>query len=467
MKYLIIISAIFIQACVTTNVNHLPLNEQYQTYRGDTFQLRPMKQIILANGLKVIFIKDDSLPLVHLQLRINAGVREEELLGLNGLTAALLEMGTKNRNAVKIAEEFSDIASEIEIQPDSDFTMMSVNALSENADQVIGLLSDIIRNPIFAQDEIDKMKARVISQLKAKKDKPSEIASQFYSEMLYANHPYGRNSDEAIQSVKQITKDQIEKYYQNYYLPQNSALVVIGRFSPQFVEKVQLTFGIWEKNKTAVKKDFQLKENDQLKMKLVSKKDLKQTQIMIGQLGIQRNSPDYLYVRMANEVLGGSFASRLNQRVRDDLGLTYSIYSYSDPAADRGTISISTFTKNETVEKTIDEALKVVSDFYEKGITEKELSAAKAQMIGQFPRAIETASGFAFNISYLDFHQIPVQYLVDFNKVVESVTVADLNTVIKKYFNPRKNQILVYGDQSVIGDQLKKWKPEVEVLDNK
>lgn len=461
MKYLILSFVILIQACATTSGNRQPLGDSYQTYQGDTFQLRPMKQIILSNGLKVIFIKDDSLPLVHLQLRINSGVREEAFRGLNSLTASLIEMGTKNRSAVQIAEELSDIASEIVIQPDSDFTMISANSLSENTDQLVALMSDLVRNPVFAQDEIDKMKSRTISQLKAKKDKPSEIASQFYSQMIYGDHPYGKDSEGTIESIKLITKDQIESHYRNYFSPQSSALVVVGQFSSHFEEKVKLAFGIWEKKNISNKKVFTLKENDQLKLRLVSKKDLKQTQIMIGQLGIQRTSPDYLFVRMANEILGGSFASRLNQHVRDDLGLTYSIYSFSDPAADRGTISISTFTKNETVEKTIDEAMKVVNEFYEKGISEKELNAAKAQMIGQFPRAIETTSGFAFNIAYLDFHQIPVQYLVDFNRVVQSVTVADLNKVIKKYFNPNKNQILIYGDQAVIGDQLKKWKPEI------
>lgn len=461
MKYILLSLTLILQACATAPSLRQPLNTEFQIYKGDTFQLRPMKQVILANGLKVIFIKDETLPLIHFQLRINSGVREEATRGLNNLTASLLEMGTKNRSAEQIADDFSDIASEIEIQADSDFTMLSANALNENAEVLVGLMSDMVQNPVFAQDEIDKMKARIISQLKAKKDKPSEIAAQLYSQLIYLNHPYGKDSEGSIESIKKVTRQDIFSHFQANYLPNNSALIVVGQFNESFEEKVKLAFGLWEKKNLLPKKLFNLTENDKLKMRLVSKKDLKQTQIMIGQLGIQRTNPDYLYIRMANEILGGSFASRLNQHVRDDLGLTYSIYSYSDPAADRGTLTISTFTKNESVEKTIDESLKVVNEFYEKGISEKELNAAKAQMIGQFPRAIETISGFAFNIAYLDFHQIPIQYLVDFNQVVQAVTVSDLNRVIKKYFNPSKNQILVYGDQAVIGEQLKKWNPEI------
>ena len=198
------------------------------------------------------------------------------------------------------------------------------------------------------------------------------------------------------------------------------------------------------------------------KMKFFTKPNLKQTQIRLGQRGIPRNNEDFLKLRLANEILGGGFSSRLNQKIRDDLGLTYSIGSSIDARSDRGIFIVSTFTKNETAGKTLTETLAVFQEFVENGVNETELRAAKNLLIGQFPKVIETPDRLASTYMFLDFYGVPRSYLSDFIKNLEKISLTEVNEVIKKYYHPRNFRIVVYGDENIVMPQLSDFKPEVE-----
>jgi zinc protease len=182
---------------------------------------------------------------------------------------------------------------------------------------------------------------------------------------------------------------------------------------------------------------------------------LQQAQIRFAEPGIARNNQDFLTLRLANLILGGAFASRLNQKVRDDLGLTYSISSRFEALKNTGGFEISTFTRNDKVGETIKSSLAVLKDFIEGGVTDKELDAAKALLVGQFPAAIETVDRLAFNLLILRLNGIDDSYLKDFFTNVNGISRSDVNAAIKKYFSSDKMKILVYADGTKVADQLK------------
>ena len=146
--------------------------------------------------------------------------------------------------------------------------------------------------------------------------------------------------------------------------------------------------------------------------------------------------------------------------MRDDLGLTYSIYSSFEARKERGSFDISTFTKNETAGKTVDETLGVLSSYLETGADEKEISASRNQLIGQFPRAIETADRLAYNLLALDFYGISMDYLTDYNKNVAAISAKDAHAAIKKALSAQNVKVLVYGDDKIVS-QFEKYKPEI------
>lgn len=436
------------------------LPDGYKAYSGGGFTLLPFKQVVLPNGLRVYFVKDDSLPRVSLTLLVKAGLREESAPGLNALTASLLEQGTQSRSAIQIADELGQLGSNFEVNPGADFTTFSSDALKSGADALLTLFADMAMNPSFKDEEISRMKSQMRSGLIKKLDNPSAYADSEMKKIVWAGHAYSRDVSGTAENLTKLRKQDVIRHFLNYYRPNNAILAVTGNFDTSFESNVQSTFATWTAREVPVPAKQTVSSEPGLKVKLIVKKGLQQTQIRIAGAGIPRKDSRFLQLRVGNEILGGSFASRLNQKVRDDLGLTYSIYSYFMNLSDPGTFNISTFTKNESAVKTVDEAINVVKTYLETGATSDELKAGKAQLIGQYPRAIETSDKFAFNLLYLDFYGIGVEYLTHFEKNVNSLSKGEVAKALKEVVSPQEFKILVYGDESII-PQFDKYKPEV------
>ncbi len=435
-----------------------------QNANGGQFKLRPIKEVQLGNGLRVLFISDNSLPRMSMTLLAKVGSRQDPQgkEGLNALTVQLLEQGTQSKNALLLADEMGQIGTEINLDPGNDFTIISMDALISSSSKLLNLFSDMVMNPAFIDGEIVRAKSQVIAQQQKKIDNPSNFANDAFDAFLFQGHPYANDISGTSQSVKKITKQDVIRHYLNNYRPNNAVLAVVGRINREIEGKVSEAFGRWTGKPI---KDFStpdVKPIVGLEVKLLSTAGLQQAQIRIGQIGIRRVDQDFLKLRLANVALGGEFGSRLNQKVRDDLGLTYSIYSYFDARADRGPFVINTFTKNETVERTLSEALKVYKEFSEQGITEGELKASKEQMLGQFSRAIETADRLGYNILVLNYYGVPISYLQDFNKNVEALTLAEVNEAIKKHMDPKNLRVLVYADEKKVREQLSSYHPTIE-----
>lgn len=431
---------------------------------GGQFKLRPMREMQLENGLKVIFITDNSLPRVSMTMLAKIGARQDPAgkEGLNNLTSQLLEQGTQSKNAMVLADELGQLGTEIGIESGNDFTIISMDALVNTADKMLALYSDIVMNPAFLDAEVARAKSQIIARQQKKVDDPSSYANDAFDAFLFAGHPYANDVTGTPASVRKITKQDIIRHYLNNYRPNNAQLAVVGRITKDFETKVAEAFKKWTGKPI---RDFttpELKPIQGIDVKLLSKPGLQQAQIRIGEFGIRRNDPDFLKLRLANVALGGEFGARLNQHIRDDLGLTYSIYSYFDSRADRGPFAISTFTKNETVGKTVDETLKVFTEFVEKGINEKEFNASKEQLLGQFPRAIETADRLAYNILILSYYGVPLSYLQDFHKNVAALSLSEVNAAIQKNLDAKNLKVLIYADEKKVADQLTAYKPKIE-----
>ncbi len=458
--------AFFLIGCASPVKKTTPAKEQVavkEAIVSAPIRLKPIREFTLDNGLKVLFIRDNSLPRVSFALLVHTGVREEanDKGGVNALTASLLEQGTSSKSASQIADEYAELGTDLSISPGVDATMISTDALATSSDQLLNLFYETMSSPSFKDSEIQRLKAQFVAAIKKRSDNPSEMIEESFQSTLFEGHSYQRTllGDQA--SLKKIRKQDIVKHYLNWYRPNNAALAVVGSFNEAFEKKVVDIFKAWPQRTLKKIPSVRLDDFIDFKMKLISKPGLAQTQIRIGQRGVQRQNPDYLKLRLVNEILGGGFTSRLNQRIRDDLGLTYSIGSFIDARYERGSIGITTFTKNESVGQTIAEALKVLEEYVANGANEAELRAAKNLLIGQFPRIIETADHLARNYLYLDFYGIPRSYLSEYNRNIEKTTLVEVNEIIKKYYSPRNQRIVIYGDQKLILEQLKSYSPEV------
>ncbi len=427
-------------------------------------RLRAYEERELPNGLKLVLINDVSLPYVSFSLTLKTGsnVDPKEFPGLSHFVAELLETGTAKKNATQIASELSMLASDFETSVSNDFSFLSSSCLSEDAEPLLEIFHDIITQASFANQEIERQRKDLIANAIKAEDNPESFTEKAWAEYLYGDHPYSHTAMGKISSLQKISKKQIIQHYLKFYRPNNASLIIVGKYTPELIQKAEALFGAWQARDLSPIVYPATDKIEGLKTLIVDKKGLVQAQIRIGNFGIKRSNEDFLNLRIANTILGGAFSSRLVDRVRKELGLTYSISSGFDAKADRGPFEISTFTKVTSVGKTIEETLAVLKKFHNQGVTPEEVEMAKGYLKGIFPTAIETAEKFAHNLILLKLYGIEDTYLSQYISNVERTTTNDINLVIRKYFDEKNLKILVYGPADEIKDQLKEFNPEIK-----
>jgi zinc protease len=419
-------------------------------------QLRPIQEVTLENGLKVLYIQDKTLPRVSYHLMVRSGSSQDPAgaEGLAALTVSLLEQGSKKRGALQIADDFAQLGSSFNESAAWDYVMVSTAGLSGSKSRLLELFSDVSLNPQFAAAEVNRKKSQSVASLTQLPDQPTEFASQLFDKEVFGQHPYAHPVSGYVRTVKNLKREQVARFYEGNFRPNNAILAVAGDFDHAFRAEVEKTFSQW-KGSSVEKREIPVPAMaEKMAFKLVSKEGLQQTQVRLGQVAIGRSHPDFLRLRLANVVLGGAFASRLTQKVRDDLGLTYSISSAFESRINTGSFEINTFVRNEKVGEAIKRTLEVVRDFRKSGVTEKELAAAKALLVGQFPAAIETVDRLALNLMILRVYGVPDTYLTDFLQNVNSITLSEVNAAIQRHLKPETFKVLVFADEKSVRKEL-------------
>lgn len=433
----------------------------FSSSSGKNFSLRATEEKTLPNGFKILYIVDNSLPRVGLQLMLNSGTtqdaRDEE--GLASYMMSVLDQGNKSKNALQIADAFAELGSSLGKSAGPDFMMVSTAGLSKTKDELLKLFSEVVQSPSFSNAEVERKRQQILADIAQMQDQPTEYASLLFDKEVFSAHPYGMSGIGQVKTISAISRTQIIKSYYFHFRPQNAVLAVTGSFDQDFKNKVEAEFAGWGARNADTQKFAWPQDSDQPAQVLVTKPGLKQAQIRFGHLSIPRNHPDFLKARLANLILGGAFASRLNQKIRDDLGLTYSIHSGIDAKADGGGFEISTFSRQEKVAEVIRNTKMVYENFVLGGITGKELDAAKALLVGQFPAAIETVDRLAMNMLMLRRFGVSDDYLKNFFNEVDKIELSEVNAVIKQQFRPKNLRVFVFADATQVQKQMEEIGP--------
>ncbi len=424
--------------------------------KGSSFQLRPFQEIEFKNGMKVLLIRDHSLPYISYQMLLKTGFAEDPIArsGLTSFVGRMLVKGTKGKGASQIADELDFLGAELDVSTDADHTLISADGLSHTQDALLGLFSDVIMKPTFDQQEIERLRRLILAEIKKEVDDPSSFASTNFLTYLYGSHPYARSAQGRSRDVRAIRKKEIIRHYLAHYRPNNAFLAVSGSFGDEMLQKLENVFGSWSSRSVEGVVFPALSSIDHVQVLVLDKADLTQAQIRIGHPGIKRTDPDFLPLRVANTILGGAFASRLNDRIRKDLGLTYGVHSFFDARVDVGPFTISTFTRNEKIGETVLEALKIYKQMVIEGVKEEEVKGAVGYLKGKFPQSIETGERLAMNLLLLRRYGIPDTYLTQHLIDLDRITSDDVNRVSRKHFRPEHLKVFVYAPSKVALPQL-------------
>ncbi|MGQ9618470.1 MAG: M16 family metallopeptidase [Candidatus Aminicenantia bacterium] len=365
--------------------------------------------------------------------------------GLSRLLFKTMITGANGMDFMSIFSELEKIGASLDVYTSRDFSTIKLDLLSKYSIRGIEILSNIILNPSFDEKEIEREKEKALNLIKDEKSDPSLIASKKFFELIFKNTFYAHAPIGYPESIKKIARDEIVKFHRDSFNSQNSFIVAVGYLNDKIIEKIDEFFYPWESG--PVKGSYpEIRTKNIQKFLIINDPDSTQTQIRIGRFSpLKRTAREFIPAFVGNAILGNLFTSRLTNKIRSELGLSYSINSSIHSFKYGGLFVISTFTKNESVFETIKAIKKEIENFTGGGISEEELRRVKKFIKGRFPSSLQTNSDIAKKIAEIEFYGLPKDYLRSFLKRVEELRKDEVDEASKKHLSIENFSILCLG----------------------
>jgi zinc protease len=411
------------------------------------------KKTTLSNGLTLIVAERPQLPTIHLQVIIRAGAALDPPAGrgVANLTAETLLQGTRTQEAQTISRRIEAVGGSLNSGADFDLATVNLAVLKKDLDLGLEILADVLLNPAFSDQEISRKTAEMKARLQRMEEDPRQVGQLAFAEKLFGNHPYAHPVEGTLAGLETIKRSQIQDFYDTFYRPNNAVLTLVGQVSLEEAQK--LVIKALEDWKPAPAPRLTPPDPPELKGPLVVKIDrpISQANLLWGHLGIARSNPDYYALQVMNYILGGGgFVSRLMDQIRDNLGLTYSIYSHFNALIYPGSFLISVETKNRNANQALAEILKEVHRYLEQGVTDAELTEAKAYLTGSFPLRMDTNAKTVRLLSAMELYGLGLDFPEKYPQWINQVTAAEVLRVARKYLHPERFVLVVVGDQREI-----------------
>ena len=412
------------------------------------------QRVVLKNGITLLFVETHALPMVNISVAIKAGAIYDphEKGGVAGLTSALLDEGTKNRSSKQIAEEIDFIGGKLSTSGGEDYSSASLVVLKKDLKTGMDLLSDILLNPAFPEEELERKKKETIASIISEKDDPGAVVSKAFYKAVFPGHPYGIPVEGEEESVGRITRDDIVRFYQQYYKPNNAIVAVVGDLGyKEAVALIEEYFRQWGKSKITLP-DVPAVTKVTKKGSILIDRNITQANIVLGHTGISRDNPDYYAVSVMNYILGGGgFQSRLIKEIRDKKGLAYSVYSRFDVNKYPGAFSVEIQTKNESALEALEGIKAELNKIRDEKVSDEELKDAKSYITGSFPLKFDTNAKISNFLVQIEFYNLGLDYLNEYVKKIERITKDDIMRVARKYIDTENYIMVAVGNQEKTG----------------
>ncbi len=426
---------------------------------------RPVERT-LKNGVKVLVIENHRVPLVSMQLVVPASSLNDPagLPGVAQATAELMKSGTKTRTSREIVEQVSELGGALNVFSDfSSRTSLSASALTENFDQVLAVAADVLLNPTFPQDELDKWKKRALAGIQQRRSNPGLLGQERFFEALYAGDPRA-NFAPKPEPIAKLSREDLVAFHKANFVPSGSILGVTGDAKPdEIVAKLDKALAGWtggppkSPDVTAPKPPIGDK-----RVYLVNRPASVQTYLILGNHAIDRLSPDFIPVQVLNRVLGSGPSSRLFIIIREEKGFTYGVYSSFRATKYLDQFMASSSVRTDVTGPALDEFLKEFRRIREEAVPSEELENAKRAIVAGFALSIENQNGVLGQILHLYENGLPADYWDTYPEKVMAVTAADVQRVARKYVPLENLQVVAVGDGAKIRELLKKYGPVEE-----
>ena len=399
-------------------------------------------------GVPVLFVAAPDLPMLDVRIAFQAGsARDNGQSGLASLTADLLDQGAGAWDANAIAERLEAVGAEMSIEAQRDMASASLRSLTQQPalNQALETLAQVISQPRFAEADFERMRANVLTSLSRDEQDPGTLGQKAIYRRIFGDHPYAAEPSGTPDSVAALNREDLARFHARHYVARNAVVALVGAVSRAEAEAIatQLTAGLAQGEPlpplppvadppTAVLESIAFPST--------------QTHVFTGQPGMKRTDPDYFTLYVGNHILGGSgLVSLLMEEVREKRGLSYSVYSYFLPLAERGPFIAALSTKNDQGQGAREVLMATIERFRTQGPTPEELTAAIKNITGGFPLRIAGNGKIAQYLAMIGFYGLPLDYLDRFNDRISAVTAEDIRDAFQRRIDPARFATVMVG----------------------
>jgi len=403
----------------------------------------------LDNGLTVVLVPLHNVPKVTALLTFMSGNGSVAQLAARAATE-----GTATRTSRQLREALRAIGGSIAVTTDADATTFSSEALSEFAPRLFELLADSAQHPAFPKSEVELAKTNLAQEIAEQRSSPDFLVDERMRKALFGSHPYSFVTAEP-ETIAKLTREQLVSFAATRYVPNDAHLIVVGDINVErtFAE-VKKAFGEWTKVERVAGVQPAFGKREKRQIYFVDRPDSVQSTIRIAAIAPPRKSADYIPLRIASTILGGSFYSRLNRNIREAKGYSYSPYSTAELQRRAGAFFVEAAVRNEVTGATILELLYELDRMRVDAVTDEELTSAKRYTIGSTQVELETQAGLANRIATIYTYDLPHDFLETFRGHVEAITADVVRKTAAKYFDTYRGAIVVVGDWSKVKEQV-------------
>jgi zinc protease len=406
-------------------------------------------RVVLPNGIVVLARENFSSPATVFDGNLLVGSLDEPLTqsGLAGFTASCLMRGNEKRNFGEIYETIESIGARLSIHGGTHTSGFGGKSLAEDLDLMLSMAADALRHPTFPPEQVERLRGEIMTGLAIRAHDTGYMASTTFDELLYGDHPYGRDDDGTPESIQAITRDDLINFHKTYFAPQGMVITIVGAVkAPEAVALVEKHFGDWSAarpERPPLPPASRLTATARKHIPIPGKS---QCDVVLGCVGPQRSAGDFLHARMANNIFGvfGMYG-RLGDVVREKHGLAYYAYSQVTGGLGPGPWQIVAGVNPKNVELAIDLITKEMKRLTSTKVSAAELADNQSFFVGRLPLQLETNEGVAGMIASMEQYNLGLDYLRRYPALIKAITREQVQAAAQNYLDPERYAVAVAG----------------------
>lgn len=422
------------------------------------FRFPAVERARLENGLTVLSARHGRVPLVTAALVLEAGVEAEapSKAGLAHLVASALEAGTETRSADQVAWELESLGVEFSAEARWDGLILDIVAPRDRLEPALALFADLVRHPAFRVEEVERLKGEQLADILQRSKEPRALASDMAASFVFGREvPYRRPLIGTALSVRDIGRADLEAWYRARFLPRGASLILVGDVDAADAERLaRQHFGDWQGGPPE-RAAFEVTPGvETATVFVVDRPGSVQSEIRVGDVGVERGHGDYFPLQVMNSLLGGAFTSRLNMNLRERHGFTYGVRSGFGFRRRPGPFMVQTAVASDVTARAVEEILKELRALRDEGPTAQEVAAARDYLAGIRPLTLQTTEQLAAQLADIVLYDLPDDEFEHYQERIRAVTADDVRRVAREHLRPERLAVVVVGAAEEIAPAL-------------